>query len=99
MADPVPSAVLQEAYGEGVSARTIARLVRALGMRGSSQGQVSLLDGETAQVRGFLVRPLAGAWPDLQLDATYGKLRAVGRSFPVAAWDTIAGPMDDLLLR
>lgn len=71
MAEQAPSAVLQEACGEGVSARTVARQARASGRRGGPQGQVSRLGGEAdAQIRGFLVRPLAGAWPELQLDAT-----------------------------
>ena len=58
------SAVVQEAYVHGVSARKVDDLVKALGMAGISKSQVSRLceelDSEVARFRG---RPLEGPYP------------------------------------
>ena len=63
-------AVIQEAYIQGVSTRTVDDLVRAMGMTGTSKSQVSRLCEEIDErVQAFLNRPLEGDWPFLWLDA------------------------------
>ena len=48
--------------------------------RGMSKSQVSRLCAEIDErVNAFLARPLEGTWPYLWLDATYVKVREVGR--------------------
>jgi hypothetical protein len=70
------TAVIQEAWIQGVSTRKVDDLVQALGMTRISKSQVSALcqDIDT-RVLSFLERPLAGDWPYLWLDATYIKVR------------------------
>jgi transposase-like protein len=73
-------AVIQEAYVQGVSTRSVDELVRAMGGSGVSKSQVSRLCAEIDErVQAFLCRPLEGAWPYLWLDATYIKVRDGGR--------------------
>ena len=73
-------AVIQEAYVQGISTRSVDELVKAMGAGGMSKSQVSRLSGEIDErVNAFLTRPLEGAWPYLWLDATYLKVRAGGR--------------------
>jgi len=73
-------AVIQEAYVNGVSTRSVDDLVKAMGAGGMSKSQVSRLCAEIdARVNAFLSRPLEGAWPYLWLDATYLKVREGGR--------------------
>src|SRR4029078_4753667 len=89
-AEQALTAVIQEAYVQGISTRSVDDLVRAMGMEGVSKSQVSRLCAEIDErVRGFLSRPIEGDWPYLWLDATYVKVREAGRIIPVAA--TIAG--------
>ena len=45
IAEKALTAVIQEAYVEGVSTRSVDELVKALGMEGISKGQVSRLCG------------------------------------------------------
>ena len=74
MAEKALAAVIQEAYIQGVSTRSVDDLVQAMGMSGASKSQVSRLCGEIDdKVNGFLDRPLEGDWPYLWLDATYVK--------------------------
>src|SRR3982074_1525536 len=74
------AAVIQEAYIQGVSTRSVDELVKAMGMSGISKSQVSRLCGEIDdKVAAFLHRPLEGEWPYLWLDATYVKVREQGR--------------------
>ena len=69
-------AVIQEAYIQGVSTRSVDDLVKALGMEGISKSQVSRLCGEIDErVQAFLSRPIEGDWPYVWLDATYVKVR------------------------
>jgi len=78
--------VIQEAYVQGVSTRSVDDLVRAMGMTGVSKSQVSRLCEEfDERVHAFLGRPLEGDWPYAWLDATYVKVREVGRIVSVAA--------------
>jgi putative transposase len=79
-------AVIQEAYIQGVSTRSVDDLVRAMGMTGVSKSQVSRLCEEIDErVHAFLDRPLEGDWPYVWLDATYVKVREAGRIVSVAA--------------
>jgi transposase-like protein len=85
MGEKALTAVIQEAYIQGVSTRSVDDLVQAMGMTGISKSQVSLLCGEIDErVNTFLNRPLEGEWPYLWLDATYVKVRQAGRIVSVA---------------
>ncbi len=84
-AEKALTAVIQEAYVQGISTRSVDDLVRAMGMDGVSKSQVSRLCAEIDErVRDFLGRPIEGDWPYLWLDATYLKVREAGRVVPVA---------------
>jgi transposase-like protein len=85
MAEKALTAVIQEAYVQGVSTRSVDELVRAMGMTGISKSQVSRLCGEIdGKIAAFLDRPLEGEWPYLWLDATYVKARRDGHVVSVA---------------
>jgi putative transposase len=76
LAEKALTAVVQEAYVQGISTRSVDDLVRAMGMEGISKSQVSRLCGEIDErVRTFLSRPIEGEWPYVWLDATYVKAR------------------------
>ena len=93
-AEKALTAVIQEAYIQGVSTRSVDELVQAMGMSGISKSQVSRLCGEIDdKIRSFLDRPLEGDWPYLWLDATYVKVREAGRIVPVAV--TVAVAVND----
>src|SRR5437762_9699302 len=80
MAEKALTAVIQESYGQGISARSVDELVKAMGMTGISKSQVSRLCGEIDErVKAFLDRPIEGDWPYLWIDATYVKSREAGR--------------------
>ena len=85
MAEKALTAVIQEAYVQGVSTRSVDDLVKAMGMSGISKSQVSRLCGEIDdKIKTFLDRPLEGDWPYVWLDATYLKVRQDGRIVSVA---------------
>jgi transposase-like protein len=85
MGEKALTAVIQEAYIQGVSTRSVDDLVQAMGMTGISKSQVSRLCGEIDErVNTFLNRSLEGDWPYLWLDATYVKVRQAGRIVSVA---------------
>src|ERR1700760_3201311 len=85
MAEKALTAVVQEAYVQGVSTRSVDDLVQAMGMSGISKSQVSRLCGEIDdKVKAFLERPIEGDWPYVWLDATYVKVRQNGRIISVA---------------
>jgi putative transposase len=85
LAEKALSAVIQEAYVQGISTRSVDDLVQAMGMTGISKSQVSRLCGEIDdKVQTFLNRPLEGDWPYVWLDATYVKVREAGRIVSVA---------------
>ena len=76
MAEKALTAVIQEAYIQGISTRSVDDLVKALGMDGISKSQVSRLCSEIDErVQAFLTRPIEGDWPYVWLDATYVKVR------------------------
>ena len=94
MAEKALTAVIQEAYIQGVSTRSVDDLVQAMGMSGISKSQVSRLCGEIDdRIQSFLDRPLEGDWPYLWLDATYLKVRQAGRIVSVAV--TVAVAVND----
>jgi putative transposase len=85
-AEKALTAVIQEAYIQGVSTRSVDSLVRALGMGGVSKSQVSRLCAEIDErVQAFLTRPLEGPYPYVWIDATYLKVHRNGRVVSVAA--------------
>ena len=85
MAEKALTAVIQEAYIQGISTRSVDDLVKAMGMTGISKSQVTRLCGENdGKVATFLERPLEGEWPYVWLDATYVKVRRDGRIVSVA---------------
>ena len=85
MAEKALTAVIQEAYVQGVSTRSVDDLVQAMGGTGISKSQVSRLCAEIDErVNAFLDRPIEGDWPYLWLDATYVKVRQAGRIVSVA---------------
>src|SRR5882724_9418450 len=91
LAEKALAAVIQEAYVQGVSTRSVDDLVRAMGMTGISKSQVSRLCVEIDdKIDAFLNRPLEGDWPYLWLDATYVKVRANGRIVSVAVIVAVA---------
>ena len=85
MAEKALTAVIQEAYIQGVSTRSVDDLVKAMGGTGVSRSQVSRLCAEIDdRVKAFLDRPLEGDWPYVWLDATYVKVRRNHRIVSVA---------------
>jgi transposase-like protein len=85
MAEKALTAVVQEAYVQGISTRSVDDLVKALGIDGISKSQVSRLCEEIDErVTAFLDRPLEGDWPYLWVDATYVKVRQNHRVVSVA---------------
>ena len=63
-AEKALTAVIQEAYVQGISTRSVDDLVRAMGMEGISRSQVARLCAEIDErVRDFLARPIEGDWP------------------------------------
>jgi transposase-like protein len=85
MAERALTAVIQEAYVQGISTRSVDDLVKAMGMSGISKSQVSRLCEEVdGKVKAFLERPNEGDWPYLWIDATYLKVRRGGCIVSVA---------------
>lgn len=85
MAEKALTAVIQEAYVQGISTRSVDDLVQAMGMNGISKSQVSRVCEEIDErVNAFLSRPIEGDWPYLWIDATYVKVRQAGRIVSVA---------------
>jgi putative transposase len=90
-AEKALAAVIQEAYVNGVSTRSVDELVKAMGMSGISKSQVSRLCAEIDErVGAFLNRPIEGDWPYLWIDATYVKTREAGRIVSVAVIIAVA---------
>ena len=84
-AEKALTAVIQEAYIQGISTRSVDELVKAMGMTGVSKSQVSRLCADIDErVQAFLNRPIEGDWPYLWIDATYVKVRSSGSIVSVA---------------
>ena len=85
MTEKALTAVIQEAYIQGISTRAVDDLVQALGGTGISRSQVSRLCQEIDErVNAFLERPIEGERPYLWIDATYVKVRQNHRIVSVA---------------
>jgi transposase-like protein len=91
LAEKALTAVIQEAYIQGVSTRSVDELVKAMGGGGVSKSQVSRLCEEIdGRVKAFLERVLGldprieGDWPYIWIDATYLKVRRGGPVVSVA---------------
>jgi transposase-like protein len=83
--------VIQEAYVQGISTRSVDDLVKAMGAGGVSKSQVSRLCAEIDErVNAFLERPIEGEWPYLWIDATYIKCREGGRILSTAVIIAVA---------
>jgi putative transposase len=90
-AEKALAAVIQEAYVQGVSTRSVDELVKSMGMSGISKSQVSRLCTDIDErVQAFLNRPIEGDWPYLWIDATYVKVREAGRIVSVAVIIAVA---------
>ena len=77
------AAVILEAYVQGLSTRSIDDLIKAMGMTGVSESQVSRLCSEIDErVEAFLKRPLEGDGLYLWPDATYSVSSPATRSLP-----------------
>ncbi len=69
MAEKALTAVIQEAYIQGIATRSVDDLVKAMGMSGISKSQVSRLCEEIdVKVKAFLDRPIEGDWPYIWID-------------------------------
>jgi putative transposase len=109
MAEKALTAVIQEAYVQGISTRPVDDLVKSMGMSEISKSQVwrlceveplSAICPRTMarddKVKAFLNRPLEADWPFLCIDATYLKVRRGGRIVSVAVIIAIGvNPTDD----
>lgn len=81
MAENALTAVIQEAYIQGVSTRSVDELVKAMGMTGISKSQVSRLCEEIdGRVKAFVDRPMPT--PASRLAGDPGS-RAIG---PISGW-------------
>jgi len=95
LAEKALTAVIQEAYIQGISTRSVDDLVKAMGMSGISKSQVSRLCEEIDdKVQAFLTRPIEGDWPYLWIDATYIKVRQNGRIVSVAVTVAVGANAD-----
>src|SRR6201985_3289841 len=66
MGEKALTAVIQEAYIQGLSTRSVDDLVKSMGMSGISKSQVSRLVEEIDdKVTAFVARPIEGDWPYL----------------------------------
>ena len=84
-AEKALTAVVAEAYLQGVSTRRVEDLVQSLGIEKLSKSQVSVLSKELdGVVKSFRERPLAGRYKYLWLDALMLKCREGGRIVNVA---------------
>jgi transposase-like protein len=90
-AEKALTAVIQEAYVQGISTRSVDDLVKAMGASGVSKSQVSrLIEEIDERVNAFLNRPTEGEWPYLFIDATYIKAREGGRILSTATIIAVA---------
>lgn len=84
-AEKALQAVIVEAYVKGVSTRKVDDLVRALGIDGISKSEVSrMCKALDHDVDMFLGRPIDDDCPYMWLDATFHKVRELGRVVSVA---------------
>ena len=87
--------MIQEAYIQGISTRSVDDLVKAMGLSGVSKSEVSRLCGQIDErVQAFLTRPIEGDWPYLWIDATYVKVCQAGRIVSVAVTVAVGANAD-----
>ena len=68
--------MVQEAYIQCISTRSVDDLVQAISMSGISKSQVSrLCEKIDVRVKAFLDRPVEGDWPYLWIDASAPRRR------------------------
>ncbi len=80
-AEKALAAVIQEAYVQGVSTRSVDELVQAMDMSGISKSQVLRMEAEIDErVHAFLDRPIEDDWPYLWIDATTSRCGRPGGS-------------------
>ena len=85
MAEKALTAVIQEAYIQGISTRSVNDLLKVMGISGISESQVSRLCAEIDErVQASLDRPVEGDLPYLWIDSTYVEVRQAGRLVSVA---------------
>jgi putative transposase len=83
MAEKALTAVIQEAYIQGVSTRSVDDLVKAMGGTGVSKSQANRLCEEIDErVKAFLDRPLEGDWPYVWWTPPTSKCVAITGSSP-----------------
>jgi transposase-like protein len=88
--------VIQEAYGHGISTRSVDDLVKAMGAGGMSKSQVSRLCADIDErVNAFLTRPLEGVWPYLSTNPLERVNREIKRRADVIG----IFPNDDAIVR
>jgi len=88
-------AVIVEAYVKGVSTRKVDDLVKALGIDGISKSEVSrICKSLDEDVKAFLSRPIDSEHPYVWLDATFHKVRELGRVVSVATVVAVAVSTD-----
>src|SRR5918996_1242641 len=94
-AEKALQAVIVEAYIKGVSTRKVDDLVRALGIDGISKSEVSrICKSLDEDVNAFLTRAIDGEHPYVWLDATFHKVRVLGRVVSVATVVAVGVDMD-----
>ncbi len=80
MAEKALTAVIQEAYIQGISTRSVNDLIMAMGMGGICESQVSRLCGEIDErMNTFLTRPIEGEWPYVWLDVSHIQIQRDNR--------------------
>jgi putative transposase len=80
MAEKALTAVIQEAYIQGISTRSVDDLVQAMGGTGVSKSQgLRLCQELDERVGAFLDRPIEGEWPYLWIDASIADDRGDAR--------------------
>jgi putative transposase len=85
MAEKARAAVIQEAYVQGISTRSVDDLIRGMVMSGVSKSRVSRMCEEIdGEVKAFLERPLEGDLSYLWIDATHLQVRRDGGIVSVA---------------
>lgn len=82
--------MIQEAYIQGISTRSVDDLVKVMGMSGISKSEVSRLCEEIdGKVKAFLERPIEGDWPYLGIMPPTSRSAAAAapsRSRPSSRW-------------
>lgn len=105
MAEKALTAVIQEAYIQGVSTRSVDDLVKAMGMSGISKSQVSRLCEEIDEkVKAFLDRPSKENGPtcgSMRLTSRFGTVVVLSPSPSSSPCTEVVGifPNDDAIVR